>query len=178
MEKSGSSPVYSCRIFQVYEEVVEYPNGRKSRFSRIEHAPCIAVVPINEKGELILIRQWRPAVGDYLIEIPAGVIDHGESVEECVQRELAEETGYRAGEITKLFEGYLVPGYCNEYMYFYLARNLVEYPLPPDEDEDVELIPVTQEEAENMIKNGRIKDTKTALGIKLALDFLNVSENI
>lgn len=177
MEKpSNPTPVYSCRIFQVYEELLEFPNGRKSRFSRIEHDPCIAVVPVNENGKLILIRQWRPAIGDYLIEIPAGVIDHDdESVEECVQRELAEETGYRAGEITKLFEGYLVPGYCNEYMYFYLARNLVESPLPPDENEDIELLFVDQKEAENMIKDGTIKDTKTALGIKLALDFLKAS---
>jgi ADP-ribose pyrophosphatase len=164
-------PVYQCRIFSVFEEDVTLPNGHISRQSWIDHKPCIAVVPIDGDGRLILIRQYRHATGRMLIEIPAGNMDvAGESVEACVQRELAEEIGYRAGRLVKLFEGYLLPGYCNEYMHYYLATDLFAAPLPPDDDEDIETIRVTPEEARKMIQNGEICDSKTALGIMMALE--------
>ena len=163
-------PVYQCRIFSVFEEDVNLPNGRISRQSWIDHNPCIAVVPVDGDGRLVLIRQYRHATGRMLIEIPAGNMDvPGESVEDCVQRELAEEIGYRAGRLAKLFEGYLLPGYCNEYMHYYLATDLFAAPLPPDDDEDIETIRVTPEEARKMIQNGEICDSKTALGIIMAL---------
>ncbi len=167
--------VYQCRIFSVFEEDVTLPNGRVSRQSRIEHKPCIAVVPIDHDGRIILIRQYRHATKQFLLEIPAGNMDvAGESVEACVQRELAEEIGYQAKSLVKLFEGYLVPGYCNEYMHYYLAMDLFEAPLPPDEDEDIDTHRVSREEAGNMIKNGTICDSKTALGILLALEHLKM----
>jgi len=164
------TPVYTCRIFKVFEEDVDLPNGRVSRQSWIDHRPCIAVVPVAPDGRIILIRQYRHPTGGALIEIPAGSIDVGEtSVEACVQRELAEETGYRAGRLEKLFEGYLLPGYGNEYMYFYLATDLVRAPLPPDEDEDIACCSVTAAEARAMLRAGEIRDVKTALGLTLAL---------
>ena len=166
-------PVYECRIFRVFEEEVLLPHGRISRQSRIEHQPCIAVVPIDENGQIVLIRQYRHAVGQFLLEIPAGGLDAGkESIEDCVQRELAEETGYGAKRLIKLFAGYLVPGYCNEYMHYYLALDLFPAPLPPDDDEDIEVVRASREEARKMIKNGEICDSKTALGLLMALEYL------
>jgi ADP-ribose pyrophosphatase len=166
-------PVYKCRIFQVFEEEVTLPHGRVSRQSRIEHQPCIAVVPVDENGQIILIRQYRHAVGQFLLEIPAGGLDVGEeSIEDCVQRELAEEIGYQAKRLVKLFSGYLVPGYCDEYMHYYLALGLFPAPLPPDDDEDIESIRVSREDAGKMIKNGDICDSKTALGLLMALEYL------
>ncbi len=95
------------------------PNGRYSRQSRIEHQPCIAVVPVDEAGRFILIRQYRHPTGKVLLEIPAGTMDKAEeSVEACVQRELAEETGYQAKRLQKLFAGFLVPVYCDEFMHY------------------------------------------------------------
>lgn len=167
------NPVYQCRIFSVFEEDVTLPNGRISRQSRIDHKPCIAVVPVDREGHLILIRQYRHATGQHLLEIPAGNMDKSEeSVEDCVQRELAEEIGYRAGRLMKLFAGYLVPGYCNEYMHYYLAMDLYEAPLPPDDDEDIETVRVSLEKAKTMIQDGTICDSKTALGIMMADAFL------
>jgi len=167
-------PVYSCRIFRVFEQEVTLPNGHESRQCWIDHKPCIAVVPVDGDGRLLLIRQYRHATGGHLLEIPAGNMDKGEeSVEACVQRELGEETGYQARRLTKLFEGYLVPGYCNEYMHFYLARELFPAPLPPDADEDIETIRVTAIEARAMLRDGRIRDAKTALGVVLALEALD-----
>ena len=169
----SQNPVYQCRIFSVFEEDVTLPNGRISRQSRIDHKPCIAVVPFDREGRLILIRQYRHATGEHLLEIPAGNMDKGEeSVESCVQRELAEEIGYRAGRLEKLFAGYLVPGYCNEYMHYYLAMDLYAAPLPPDDDEDIETVHVSLEEAKIMIHDGTIHDSKTALGIMMAAEFL------
>ncbi len=109
-----------------------------------------------------MLKQYRPAVRDYLIEIPAGNMDEGESPEQCVMRELAEETGYSSRNLVKIYEGYLVPGYGNEYMYFYLALDLYPADLPGDEDEVIEIFSVTLDEALAMMERGEIKDSKTA----------------
>jgi ADP-ribose pyrophosphatase len=165
--------VYQCRIFSVYEGNIRFPNGRVSRQSRIDHRPCVAIVPIDREGRVILVRQYRYSVGKQLVEIPAGNMDKGnESPEACAQRELSEETGYGAKPWTRLYEGYLLPGYCNEYMYFYLATDLYHAPLEPDDDEYIEILPVSMEEAMDMVKAGAIIDGKTALGLYLVRDYL------
>jgi len=165
--------MYHSRVFNVFEGVVRFPNGRKSRQSWIDHKPCIAVVPVTDAGKLIFIRQYRHATRQVITEIPAGAIDKAEeSVEASAQRELAEEIGFQAKQLVKLFEGYLIPGYGNEYMYFFLARDLFRLQLPPDEDEFIETLTVSFEEAEAMIKTKQIIDVKTALGICLAAAWL------
>jgi ADP-ribose pyrophosphatase len=88
-----------------------------------------------------------------------------ESAAECAQRELAEETGFQAKTLTKVFEGYSLPGYCSEYMYYYIAEDLFPSPLPPDNDEFIEQIKVPFTEALAMVASGKIIDAKTALGI-------------
>jgi ADP-ribose pyrophosphatase len=104
-----------------------------------------------------------------LVEIPAGNMDReNETVEACVQRELAEETGFQAGRLVKLFEGYLVPGYCNEYMHFFLALDLHKATLPADEDEYIRVMTTSFDEARRMIREKQIVDVKTALGIQMA----------
>ncbi|MFB3925198.1 MAG: NUDIX hydrolase [Syntrophales bacterium] len=179
MKDSNPQLMYRSRIFEVYEEDVSMPDGRVVRQSRIEHKPTIAVVPVDPAGRIILIRQYRSAVRQYLLEIPAGTLDKAdESIEQCVQRELAEETGFKSGRLVKLYEGYLVPGYCDEYMHFYLALDLFEEKLPSDEDEFIETVFTTVEEALSMIRDGSIKDSKTALGILLASGYLNGKQAI
>ena len=108
-----------------------------------------------------------------IVEIPAGNMDREEeSVEACVQRELAEEVGFQAGRLVKLFEGYLVPGYCNEYMYFFLALDLRPATLPADDDEYIQVMTASFDEARRMIREKEIVDVKTALGIQMAGEFL------
>jgi ADP-ribose pyrophosphatase len=168
-----STLVYRGPVFNLYEDDVELPNGRVVRRSRVEHRPTIGVVPYIGDGQIVLIRQHRHAVGTSLIEIPAGTMDKGdESPEDCVQRELAEEAGFRAGRLVKLFGGYLVPGYADEFMHFYLAFDLIEAPLPPDEDEFIETMTCPLSDALRMIRDGRIVDSKTALAVLLAADYL------
>lgn len=165
--------VYHCRVFDVYEGDARLPDGRIFKQSWIDHRPCIAVVPVNPEGRLVLIRQYRHATGGMIVEIPAGNMDRdNETVEACVQRELAEEVGFRAGRLIRLFEGYLVPGYCNEYMYFYLALDLEPASLPGDEDEYIRVMAVSFAEARRMIRDQQIVDAKTALGILMARKYL------
>ncbi len=169
MAADKSSIVYQCKIFDVREEEVAFPNGKSAKQSWINHNPTVAIVAVNEKNELLLIKQYRNAVKQDLLEIPAGSTDgREESPAVCAQRELAEETGFKAKTLLKLFEGYLLPGYCNEYMYFFLALDLFSAPLHPDDDEFIETIPVTFARARKLIDRGEIIDAKTVLGILLA----------
>jgi ADP-ribose pyrophosphatase len=165
--------VYRCRVFDVFEGDVRLPDGRRCGQSWIDHRPCIAVVPVNAEGKLVLIRQYRHATGGMLMEIPAGNMDRkNETVEASVQRELAEEIGFQAGRLVRLFEGYLVPGYCNEYMHFFLALDLFPATLPADDDEYIQVMTTSFDEARRMIREKEIIDVKTALGIQMAREFL------
>ncbi len=167
MEKEKKQ-AYTCKIFTVWEENILLQNDKITRQSWIEHRPTVAVTAVNQKDELLLIRQYRNACKQTLWEIPAGTMDHGnESPAVCAGRELAEETGYRAEKLTGLFAGYLLPGYCNEFMYFFLAQDLVYEPLKPDDDEFIEVIPTSFAQADKLIKSGEIVDAKTVLGIML-----------
>lgn len=171
--KKKIKPTYSGRVFKVFEEDIALPDGRLSRISRIEHNDTVAIVPLAQDGRVVLIRQYRPAVRKYLIEIPAGTIDHDEEdPKTCAERELAEETGFKPGRLVKLFEGYLVPGYGNEYMHYYLALDLYPSYLPADEDEAIELVPTALEDALSRVRSGEIVDSKTALGLYLADGYL------
>jgi ADP-ribose pyrophosphatase len=173
MKKNKTSLVYQCKIFDVREEEVDLPNGKTIRQSWINHNPTVAIIAINDKNELILIKQYRTAVKKTLLEIPAGSLDNlKESPDVCAQRELAEETGFKAKTLVKLFEGFLLPGYCNEYMYFFLAKDLFSAPLTPDEDEFLEVMPASFAQAQELLKKGEIIDAKTVLGIFLAENYL------
>ena len=176
MEQKKPKLVYKCNIFDVWEEEVALPNGKSTKQSLIEHKPTVAIVAINNKEEILLIKQYRNAVKKDLLEIPAGTIDRdSETPLLCAKRELAEETGFDAVKFVQLFEGYLLPGYCNEYMYFFLASDLFRAPLSPDEDEFIEVLPTKLLHARKMITNGTIIDAKTALGIILADSYLSTS---
>jgi ADP-ribose pyrophosphatase len=173
MKNNKASLKYQCKIFDVWEEEVDLPNGKTIRQSWINHNPTVAIIAINDKNELILIKQYRTAVKKHLLEIPAGSLDNlEESPAVCAQRELAEETGFQAKTLIKLFEGYLLPGYCNEYMYFFLAQDLFSAPLTPDEDEFIEIMPTSFSQARELLKKGEIIDAKTVLGIFLADNYL------
>ncbi|MCE5212085.1 MAG: NUDIX hydrolase [Deltaproteobacteria bacterium] len=173
MKKNKTTLAYECKIFDVWEEEFDLPNGKTAKQTWIDHKPTVAIVAVNEKNELLLIKQYRNAVKKDLLEIPAGSLDGtAESPAVCAQRELAEETGFQAKTIVKLFEGYLLPGYCNEYMYFFLAKDLIHAPLTPDDDEFIETMPVSFSKAQELLNNGEIIDAKTVLGIMLAEKYL------
>jgi len=102
VDQDGKRIAYHSPLFDVFEADISLPDGRTKQVSLIDHRPCTSVVPVTERGELLLVRQYRPATGEILIEIPAGNMDRmGESPEECAQRELAEETGFSGGKASQ-----------------------------------------------------------------------------
>ncbi len=133
----------------------------------VEHPGAAAIVPVKE-GVIYLVRQWRYAVGEDLLEIPAGTREEEETLEECASRELREEAGLRAGKLVKLFEGYPVPGYGSERIAIFLAMELEEAEPEAEEDEFIEIVKVPLEDAVRRVREGQIRDLKTALGILLA----------
>jgi ADP-ribose pyrophosphatase len=110
MKKNKPQLQYRCKIFNVWEEDVSLPDGKSIKQNWIEHKPTVAIVALNQNKEILLIKQYRTAVKKHLLEIPAGTFDNEEELPiACAQRELAEETGFKANSLIKLFEGYLLP---------------------------------------------------------------------
>ncbi len=164
----SSRRIYDGRISSLREDTVELPNGRTALREIVEHAPVVALVPIDENRNVVLVRQYRLAAGEALLEIPAGLIDDGESVEAAAQRELREETGYRAAELRYLTGFFVSPGFCTEFVHVFLATGLSESPLDGDEDEDITVERILLAEAVRLVASGEIKDAKSIVGILLA----------
>ncbi|KJR96064.1 MAG: ADP-ribose pyrophosphatase [Peptococcaceae bacterium BRH_c4a] len=164
-KKVSSETVYKGKILNLRVDDVELPNGKITKREVVEHAGAVAVVPLDEKNELLLVRQYRYPVGKMLLEVPAGKLEKGEDPEACAVRELAEETGCRAKDMKLLFSFYSTPGFSNEKMYVYLARGLTYLGEHPDEDEFIEASPVPLQAALDLIDRGEICDAKSIIGI-------------
>ena len=133
----------------------------------VEHSPAVAIVPVAADGRIVLVRQWRSPVGTALLELPAGSTDADEEPEPAAQRELQEETGFRAGRMTRLGGFWVAPGYCTEYIHVYLAEDLTESRLDADEDENIEIEHLTLDDALARIESGEIQDAKSEVGLLL-----------
>ncbi len=153
--------VYKGKVVNLKLDRVKLPGGEEHLREVVEHRGSVAILPVTPGKEFFLIKQFRMAVGEELWEIPAGRIEEGESIEECVKRELKEETGLSAGKIKKLGEYYPSPGYCTEIIHIYLAEELEEGEASPEKDEFIEMGKFTREEIVKLIKEGGIKDGKT-----------------
>lgn len=162
--------LYAGRIVRLGLEEHLLPDGRKANFEIIRHPGGAAVLPILPDGRVVLIRQWRAPVGGTVWEIPAGRLEPGEDPESCVRRELQEEAGYRAGRIEKLGEMFPAVGYCDELIHLFVARDLAPVPSAPEDDEVIEAVPVSLDEARAMVRRGEIPDGKTQLAILLLPD--------
>ena len=162
-------PVYEGRIINLKRHRVRLPNGEESWREVVEHPGAVAVLPVLSDGRLLLIRQYRKAVEDMLIEIPAGKLEAGELPEAAARRELWEETGYEAEDLEFLFSFYTSPGFANERIYLYLARigrGVAQQPLSLDADEFLQPVIVTLEEGMRWIAEGKIQDAKTVAAIQ------------
>ncbi len=123
-EVISSRVIFEGRILKLRVDTVRTVDGRETTREVVEHAACVAVVAVDEKGDILLVRQYRDALGKELLEIPAGGIDKGESPEAAVVREMQEETGFRPRQVTRLCGFYTTPGFCDEYLHLYLATGL------------------------------------------------------
>jgi ADP-ribose pyrophosphatase len=162
---------FTSRVFSVETGTKRFPNGREHEVAIVRHPPSVVVVPIDDDGRVVLIRQYRAAVDRELWEVPAGSLDSGESAEEAARRECEEEIGRVPQRVERLGAFFPTPGYCDEEMIFFKATALdrppADSPHEPDEDEDITARPVTIAEARAMVARGEIVDLKTAYALTL-----------
>lgn len=156
------------RAFAIRRDYLKTPDGRETKLEIIEHGGSVVIIPIDENGNILFVRQYRHAVGNDLLELPAGTLEEDEAPELCAAREIREETGMAAGNLTKLGEFYLAPGYSDEFMVVYLATELREGPLDADEDEFLSVESVSIAEAIQMAERGEIPDAKSLAALFLA----------
>ena len=156
------------RAFKVRRDTLKTPDGRETKYEIIEHGGSVVLVPVDDQGNVLFVRQYRHATGQDLLELPAGTRDGEEPFEKCAAREIREETGMEAGTLLKVGEFYLVPGYSSEFMAVFLATDLKENPLDGDEDEFLQLEKFTVKEVNAMFERGDVLDAKSLAAWLLA----------
>ena len=157
--------IYEGSFLTLNSDKVLLPNGNISNREWIKHPGAICCVPILPDGKIGLIKQYRYAVKEEMIEIPAGKLDQNEIPEKCALRELEEEIGYRANKLTLLANIHPAVGFTDEKMWLYLAEGLVKTKQSLDADEFLSLFPTKLNEAVDMVWSGKITDVKTIIGI-------------
>jgi ADP-ribose pyrophosphatase len=172
----SSEVLLTGRAFNIRRDTLKTPNGRETKLEIIEHGGSVVLIPVDEQGNVLFVRQYRHATGGELLELPAGTRDEDEPFEECAAREIREETGMEAGRLEKVGAFYLAPGYSSEFMAVFLATGLKHNPLDADDDEflQVEKIPVEQVTA--MFERGEIPDAKSLAAWLLAKPYLEKSQ--
>jgi len=162
-----SERAFDGRVFDVDRDEVRLPHGRTVTVDVVRHPKSVVLIPVPEAGHVILIRQYRHAVGQWLWEFPAGSVDPGESPEQAARRECHEEIGLMPATIVRIGAFYPTPGYCDEEMIFYRLSTLEDPTVPAalDEDEDIEVRTFTLPDARDMARRGEIRDMKTVVGL-------------
>lgn len=167
---------FQGRKFSFEVNRLRLPNGAEGDWECIRHPGGALAVPITAEGKLVLVRQYRFAARGRLLEFPAGTIEPHEDPLATIQREIQEETGYRAETWQRLGKFFLAPGYSDEVIYAFLAQDLEKLETPPaqDSDEDIETVLMTPEELEKAIAAGEPIDAKSICSFTLARSFLNL----
>jgi ADP-ribose pyrophosphatase len=167
-----SETLLQGRAFKVRRDYLKTPNGDETKLEIIEHGGSVVIVPIDNDGNLLLVRQYRHAAQQDLLELPAGTRNNEEPFEECAAREIREETGMEAGKLQRVGDFYLAPGYSTEFMAVFLATELKHNPLAADFDEflQVEKLPVSQ--AVDLFQSGKMLDAKSLAAWLLAKSYL------
>ncbi|MBW4563453.1 MAG: NUDIX hydrolase [Mojavia pulchra JT2-VF2] len=165
---------YKGRKFNFEVNRLRLPNKAEGEWECIRHPGGALAVPVTAEGKLVLVRQYRFAIQGRILEFPAGTVEPNEDPLVTVQREIEEETGYRAHKWEKLGEFFIAPGYSDEIIYAFLARDLEKLDTPPEkeEDEDIETVLFTPEELEKAILGGELVDAKTVSSFFLARPLL------
>lgn len=162
-----SNRLYEGKIINLKVDDVSLPNGRTSKRELIEHPGAVAVIAITPENKILMVEQYRKALERSMVEIPAGKLEKGEAPEYTAMRELEEETGYTADKLELIQSFSTSPGFADEVVHLYSATGLKKSTSEAllDEDEFVELMEVSLQEAEEMVKNQRIYDAKTAFAV-------------
>lgn len=161
----SSEKIFDGCVISLYRDTVSLPNGKVATREVVRHKGAACIVPITDDGNILAVRQYRYALGQVTLEIPAGKLDPDESPEVCALRELAEETGMTARKLIPLGKLYSSVGFCDEVIYMYAALGLSSHDLSPDEDEFLNLIRIPTEKFEEMILKDEITDAKTIAAV-------------
>jgi ADP-ribose pyrophosphatase len=164
-ETLTSKYLFEGRVIKLRFDEVRLQNGNTSTREIVEHPGGVCIAPVDENGNVLMVRQYRRPFDQMILEVPAGKLNYGEDPYECGVRELEEETGFTTDHMEFLGEAYLSPGFCNEVIHVYMTEHLIPGTLHPDEDEfiNVERIPIDQ--LVTMIMSGEIRDAKTQIAI-------------
>lgn len=163
--KTSSEIIYKGKIITLKKDIFQIEGKLPHQFDIIIHPGAVAMVPVNEKGNLLLVKQWRRAIEKIIIEIPAGTLEENEDPLECAQRELQEEIGYKAETFISLGGYYNAPGYSSEYLHIYIAKDLKPSPLVGDDLEYIDIVEMSLDQALSLIDEHKIEDAKTIASI-------------
>ena len=167
VEVHNVTRLYNGKIFDVVLEKVTLPNGVVKDREIVRHPGASAMVPLLDDESVVLIKQYRHALGQFVWEIPAGTLEPGEEPLECARRELMEEIGYKAAAFDKLTEIWPAPGYTDEHIHIFLSTGLTKVDQKLEDDEVLETRPTPLNQCLEMIKTGEIQDGKTIIGLLL-----------
>jgi ADP-ribose pyrophosphatase len=168
-EVLGSQVPFDGKAIRVRVDQLRHSSGREMRYELIEHVGSVVMIPLDEQDQVWFVRQYRHPVGQRMLELPAGTLDHDEKPVDCAVRECREEIGMSPARMTDLGGCYLAPGYSNEYARFFLAEDLSPDPLEMEADEDIIVEKLSLREVKGMVSRGEINDAKTIVGISLVL---------
>jgi ADP-ribose pyrophosphatase len=158
---------FDGRLVHVRVDHVRLPSGRESVREVVEHPGAVAIAALTSDDQVILVRQWRHAVGEQLLEIPAGTREPGEPAAETARRELIEETGYSPSTLTEIASVYSSAGYCTEQVTIFVAKDCTSIERSDDPDEGTEIVLIPRHEIGRLIEPGteHIRDAKTLIGL-------------
>ena len=163
-----SEAIFNGKVISLQVDDVLLPNGKEGKREIIKHPGAVAVIALTKDHKLVVVEQYRKALERSIIEIPAGKLEAGEEPAVTARRELEEETGYGCHELTFLQSFYTSPGFADEIIHIFIARDLyeIENRAALDEDEFVELLEISLEEALQMVAEQKILDAKTAFAVQ------------
>jgi len=163
-----SEPLVETGYLRITNDTIRFPDGSEAARAVVWHPGAVALIVVDDQDRWLLVRQYRHPASAELLEIPAGTREEGEAPEATAAREVREETGFAAGSLVRLAGTWMAPGFCSEYIHFFLATDLTPAPLPQDEDEHLsEPERLTLDELYQAVDDGRIQDAKTLVALTL-----------
>ncbi|MDD4362620.1 MAG: NUDIX hydrolase [Atribacterota bacterium] len=160
-----SEIIYSGKVVNLRKDEVVLPNGEKSYREIIEHPGAVVIIAQKCPDTVIMIKQFRKPIENILLELPAGTLEPQEKIINCAKRELEEETGYQAQNWEKIYDFYSAPGFCNEKLSLFFARDLKKTATNTDHDEFIKVKEYNKKNIVTLLNNNKIRDAKTLIGI-------------